>query len=190
MQLRDAGASALDDRLGDHVEEAAHPGPTIRRLLSHSSGLQREVVGDVWETLESPTIEELLARLGEAEQVLEPGRWWHYSNLAFALLGEVVARKAGRPYREVVQERILDPLGPRPHDVGSGRAARPRLSRRALHGRRAARARRHGPARRGRGRSALVDDGRPLPLGRFPRPIRIRRCSPPRPSRRCTRFRS
>jgi CubicO group peptidase (beta-lactamase class C family) len=111
MQLRDAGALALDDRLGDHIEEAAHPGPTLRRLLAHSSGLQREPVGDVWETMESPTVEELLGRLAEAEQVLEPGRFWHYSNLGFALLGEVVTRKAGKPYREVVQERLLDPLG-------------------------------------------------------------------------------
>jgi CubicO group peptidase (beta-lactamase class C family) len=111
MQLRDAGALVLDDRLGDHVEEAAHPGPTIRRLLAHSSGLQREPVGQVWETMESPTVEELLGRLAEAEEVLEPGRWWHYSNLAFALLGVVVTRKAGKPYREVVQERILDLLG-------------------------------------------------------------------------------
>jgi CubicO group peptidase (beta-lactamase class C family) len=111
MQLRDAGVLSLDDALRDHVEEADRPVPTIRGLLAHSSGLQREVVGDVWETLESPTVDELLDRLAEAEQVLEPGRWWHYSNLAFALLGVVVARRAGRPYREVVQERILDPLG-------------------------------------------------------------------------------
>jgi CubicO group peptidase (beta-lactamase class C family) len=111
LQLRDAGILSLDDRLGDHVEEAAHPGPTIRRLLAHTSGLQREPVGEVWETMESPTVEELLARLHEAEQVLEPGRFWHYSNLAFALLGVVVARRAGRPYRDAVQERILDPLG-------------------------------------------------------------------------------
>jgi CubicO group peptidase (beta-lactamase class C family) len=111
LQLRDAGALALDDRLGEHVEEAAHPGPTIRRLLSHSSGLQREPVGELWETMEAPSAEELLARLGEAEQILEPGRFWHYSNLAFAILGLVVARTAGRPYRVVVQERLLDPLG-------------------------------------------------------------------------------
>jgi CubicO group peptidase (beta-lactamase class C family) len=111
LQLRDAAALALDDRLGDHIEEAAHPGPTIRRLLSHSSGLQREPVGDGWETMEWPTVDELLVRLEEAEQLLEPGRFWHYSNLGFALLGEVVARRVGKPYREVVQERILDPVG-------------------------------------------------------------------------------
>jgi CubicO group peptidase (beta-lactamase class C family) len=110
MQLRDAGALGLDDPLGDHLQEAAHSGPTLRRLLAHSSGLQREPVGDLWEVMEAPTVEELLERFAEAEQVLEPGRWFHYSNLGFALLGEVVARAAGRPYRELVQERILDPL--------------------------------------------------------------------------------
>jgi CubicO group peptidase (beta-lactamase class C family) len=111
MQLRDAGELGLDDRLGDHVPEAAHPGPTIRRMLSHHSGLQREPAGDLWETMEAPTVNELLSRLAEAEQVLEPARHFHYSNLAFALLGEVVARRSGRPYVEHVQERILDPLG-------------------------------------------------------------------------------
>ena len=111
MQLRDAGELALDDRLGEHIPEAAHAGPTIRRMLSHHSGLQREPAGDLWESMEAPTVDELLGRLDEAEQVLEPGRHFHYSNLAFALLGEVVARRSGRTYREHVQERILDPLG-------------------------------------------------------------------------------
>jgi CubicO group peptidase (beta-lactamase class C family) len=111
MQLRDAGELGLDDRLGDHLPEAAHPGPTIGRMLSHHSGLQREPAGDLWETMEAPTVDELLARLAEAEQVLKPARHFHYSNLAFALLGEVVARRSGRPYLEHVQERILDPVG-------------------------------------------------------------------------------
>ena len=111
MQLRDAGELGLDDRLGDHVPEAAHPGPTIRRMLSHHSGLQREPAGELWETMQPPTVNDLLGRLVEAEQVLEPGRHFHYSNLAFALLGEVVARRSGRAYVEHVQERILDPLG-------------------------------------------------------------------------------
>ena len=42
--------------------------------------------------------------------MLPPGRRHHYSNLAFALLGEVVARLRGAPWAEVLQERVLDPL--------------------------------------------------------------------------------
>jgi hypothetical protein len=80
-------------------------------MLSHTSGLQREPVGDIWETLEPPSRKELLASMAEAEMVLAPGLDFHYSNLAYALLGEVVARRAGRRFEEVADERILRPLG-------------------------------------------------------------------------------
>jgi len=109
MQLRDAGALSLDDPLTKHIPESPHA-PTIRRLLSHTSGIQREPPGEIWESMQPPTREELVAQLGDAEQVLAPGFTWHYSNLAFALLGEVVARHHGRDWFEVLEERVLRPL--------------------------------------------------------------------------------
>ncbi len=111
LDLVEEGAIGLDDRLGEHLAEAGGRPLTIRRLLSHRSGLQREPIGDGWKTYEFPTLAELLARLDEAEQVLEPASDWHYSNLAYSLLGVVVTRVAGRPYRDVVTERFLRPLG-------------------------------------------------------------------------------
>jgi len=111
MSLVDEGTVGLDDPLGRHVEEAGDRPLTIRRLLSHSSGLQREPPGNVWETLAFPTTAELLGRLDEAEQVLEPATWWHYSNLGFNLLGEVVARASGRPYAQFVEEFLIGPAG-------------------------------------------------------------------------------
>ena len=60
MQLRDAGQLDLDDRLEQHVEGIANGTPTIRRLLSHLSGLQREA-GEMFVTGESPTDDELVA---------------------------------------------------------------------------------------------------------------------------------
>ncbi|MGZ8783488.1 MAG: serine hydrolase domain-containing protein [Gaiellaceae bacterium] len=110
LQLRDAGELSLDDPLTTHLPESAH-GPTIGRMLAHSSGLQREPPGEIWETMKAPSREELLSGTADAEQVLEPGSWWHYSNLAFALLGEVVARAHGGTWEDALQERILDPLG-------------------------------------------------------------------------------
>jgi len=98
MQLRDAGELELDDRLEQHIEEAHHGNPTLRRLLAHVSGLQREVPGYVWETLEFPDRDGLISGLADAEQVLPAGARWHYSNLAFALLGEVVARRSATGY--------------------------------------------------------------------------------------------
>jgi len=110
MQLRAAGELSLDDPLTAHLPESAH-GPTIGSMLTHSSGLQREPPGEIWETMKAPSREELLSGTEDAEQVLDPGTWWHYSNLAFALLGEVVARAHGGSWEDALRERILEPLG-------------------------------------------------------------------------------
>jgi CubicO group peptidase (beta-lactamase class C family) len=110
MQLREAGRLALDDELAE-VVPGASSGATIRMALSHLGGMQREPPGEIWETMIPPTREDLLAGLGDAEQVLEPGAEWHYSNLAFALLGEVVMRVSGTTYSEYLRTEILDPLG-------------------------------------------------------------------------------
>ena len=110
LQLRDAGELSLDDPLTAHIPESAHA-PTLGRMLAHVSGLQREPPGEIWESLRAPSREELVAGTAEAEQLLAEGSWWHYSNLAYALLGEVVARRTGGSWEEALQERILEPLG-------------------------------------------------------------------------------
>jgi CubicO group peptidase (beta-lactamase class C family) len=110
MQLRDAGKLDLEDTLDRHVEGAAHT-PTIRRLLSHASGLQRETQDDSWLTLRFAEPDELLETLAEAELVLPSGARFHYSNLAFALLGIVVERLSGLPYKDYVRERLFEPVG-------------------------------------------------------------------------------
>jgi CubicO group peptidase (beta-lactamase class C family) len=115
MQLRDAGRLDLEDRLDQHLPGIAHGDVTLRRMLAHLSGLRREpnagAGGEVWETLEDPDRDEMMAGVAHAGKVLEPGRRWHYSNLAFALLGEVVAARAGGPWDAVLRERLLEPLG-------------------------------------------------------------------------------
>jgi len=110
MQLRDAGRLDLEDTLDRHVEGAAHR-PTLRRLLSHTSGIQRETQDDGWLSRRFAPAEELVATLAEAELVLPPGARFHYSNLAFALLGVVVERASGEPYAEYVARHLLEPLG-------------------------------------------------------------------------------
>ncbi len=110
MQLRDAGKLDLEDTLDRHVEGAAHR-PTIRRLLSHASGLQRETQNDSWLTLRFAQPDELLETLAQAELVLPSGARFHYSNLAYALLGIVVERVSGMPYKEYVRERLFGPAG-------------------------------------------------------------------------------
>lgn len=124
MALRDEGRLSLDDTLDAFVPEVTHRGLTIRQCLAHVSGMQREPVGDVWETLVNPDAEELVRGFGEAERVHRPHHLWHYSNLVFSMLGEVVARLDARPWAESLRARILDPLEMRRTTVGfSGRHA-------------------------------------------------------------------
>jgi len=110
MQLRDAGLLDLDDRLDEHLAELPSRSPTIRRSLAHLSGFQREV-GEMWVTGEVPTNEQVLAAVDTYERVLPEARAHHYSNLAYAFLGELVARRGGMPYEAYVDERLLAPLG-------------------------------------------------------------------------------
>jgi CubicO group peptidase (beta-lactamase class C family) len=69
------------------------------------------VPGNIWETLVMPSREEVLARLEDTERVLRPNERFHYSNLVFSLLGELVVRRTGSSYEEALRSRVLEPLG-------------------------------------------------------------------------------
>ena len=111
MQCRDDGLLGLDDAIGSHVELPNFGDLTVRRLMSHTSGIQREPFGDVWDTLEASDGQEFLDDLRRAEAVLPPGRRFHYSNLGLGLLGHLVGRLRGGTWAEVLADRILTPLG-------------------------------------------------------------------------------
>jgi D-alanyl-D-alanine carboxypeptidase len=121
VQLRDEGKLSLDDPLVRHLPEfAAVHNPfgrvedvTLRRLLTHRSGLVGEPPYDHWETHEFPDMAEILAAMDRTRVAIEPDSAFKYSNLALSLMGEVVRRVSGRPYVEHVRRRILEPLGMR-----------------------------------------------------------------------------
>jgi D-alanyl-D-alanine carboxypeptidase len=115
LQLRDSGKLQLDDPVerhlkGVHIQQhsAGTPDVTLRELLTHTSGLQREVPGTVWTDAMFPSEASLELSLTES---YEPDTQWKYSNLGFALLGKVVAVEAGQPWDAYVQGHILTPLG-------------------------------------------------------------------------------
>ena len=71
LQLRDAGLVELDAPLHTYVPEAP-AGATVRQALSHLSGIQREPPGEIWETLEPPSREQLWPG-GPSGLVVRPG---------------------------------------------------------------------------------------------------------------------
>jgi len=111
LQCRDEGLLDLDDPLGEHLAESGYRDATLRELLSHTSGMQAEPVGPWWERSPGVPVPALVSANDGTGRVLEPGAAFHYSNLGFALLGEVVARSRGADWWSLVERRLLEPLG-------------------------------------------------------------------------------
>ncbi len=120
MQLRDEGKLHLDDAAVGYLPElrdAISPfGPietvTVRRLLSHESGLMGDPPDTDWtrNRYEGSALANL-ARVADIGARIPPNTQQKYSNLGYQLLGEIVARVSGMPYVEHIQHHILDPLG-------------------------------------------------------------------------------
>ena len=88
---------------------------TLRMLATHTSGLPRIPVEIPTDDFTNPYARygeaELWASLRTVKLDFEPGTKASYSNFAAGLLGTLLARKAGVSYEELLQARILHPLG-------------------------------------------------------------------------------
>jgi len=111
LRMRDEGLLDLSDPLSRHLDDAPFGDVTIAQLLSHTSGLQAETSGPWWERAAGGTWAELMA--GRPALKFRPGATFHYSNLGYAVLGELIGRLRGQPWDEVVRQNLLEPLGMR-----------------------------------------------------------------------------
>ncbi|MGH3509084.1 MAG: serine hydrolase domain-containing protein, partial [Nocardioidaceae bacterium] len=111
LQLREQGRVGLNDTLESHLAGRGYPAATLRALLSHSAGLPSEPAGAWWERNPGRSHAELVEHLLDEPAPFPPGATFHYTNVAYALLGEVVARVSGAGWWDTVRERILAPLG-------------------------------------------------------------------------------
>jgi serine-type D-Ala-D-Ala carboxypeptidase/endopeptidase len=114
------GTVGLTDPLQAHVGEGvtvpSKDGRTLRLLdlVGQTAGLPRELSrpdsppDDPFATNSS---EVQLAEIQKDPYLFAPGTSAFYSNYGYDLLGTALAKAAGRPYAEVLKERVLDPLG-------------------------------------------------------------------------------
>ncbi len=116
MQLVEQGKLRLDDPAGLHVPEVADSPMgevTVRELLGHLSGMIRDGDDCTFWSLDRrfPDRDELLETIRVDGKVLEPNEHFKYSNIGYSLLGLIIEGASGTPYREYVQENIVDRLG-------------------------------------------------------------------------------
>jgi len=120
MRLRDEGKLRLEDPIVMHlpwfnIQQSFSDSPpiTIATVLSHMSGLPRDSVHSYWSAPYHlfPTVEELRKTIASQSTVFPADSHFNYSNLGYALLGEVVAVVSGQCYDTYINNTILAPLG-------------------------------------------------------------------------------
>jgi CubicO group peptidase (beta-lactamase class C family) len=111
LQLVRDGEVALDATVGDLLGPVGYADRSLRSLLGHVSGMQSEPVGPWWERSPGVSWEELTAANDGTLEAVPRGRQFHYSNLAFALLGRVAEVVSGEPWFDDLRAHVLAPLG-------------------------------------------------------------------------------
>jgi CubicO group peptidase (beta-lactamase class C family) len=117
MQLVEAGKIDLDAsptkylpyfRLNDERVRAI----TIRQMLSHLSGIP-DVTDYHWDKPEydDKALERFVRSISSQKLVAAPGEKFAYSNTAYEVLGDIIAKASGESFEDYVQHHILTPLG-------------------------------------------------------------------------------
>jgi CubicO group peptidase (beta-lactamase class C family) len=118
LRLRDEGKLRLDDPASDYIHELKGLSPltndsppiTIRNLLTHSAGFPED---DPWGDRQLADSDQELREFVRQGISLSnvPGILFEYSNLGFALLGQIVQVVSGVDFETYMKERIFEPLG-------------------------------------------------------------------------------
>ena len=84
---------------------------TIKQMLNHTSGMP-DIEDYEWDKAISDegAAERYIRSLADSSLVSEPGTEYHYSNIAFDIMADLIAKVSGMPFEKYVKENILTPL--------------------------------------------------------------------------------
>jgi CubicO group peptidase (beta-lactamase class C family) len=117
VQLLEQGKVSLDDRIVKYLpyfemQDRRYDRLTIRQFLTHSSGMP-DVDDYHWDEPEydEGALERFVRSLTDRALVSVSGEKFTYSNMAFEVLGDLIAKVSGQSFADYVKEHILLPLG-------------------------------------------------------------------------------
>lgn len=111
LSLQESGALTVEDRLAKYLPQVPRAADiTLHQMLNHVSGMGDYVVTPRPETMWQRarvdyTSAELLDAVLKTTNPLyigAPGEQWAYSNSAYVMLGLVIEKATGKPYRDAV----------------------------------------------------------------------------------------
>ncbi len=117
MQLVEQGKIKLTGKLTEYLPYFKLADPrykdiTIQQMLSHTSGIS-DVEDYQWDKpqYDEGAAERFIRSLAPEELLFKPGERHSYSNKAFDILADVVARTSGKTFEAYVKDHIFKPLG-------------------------------------------------------------------------------
>lgn len=116
MQLVQQGKLKLDSQLIEYLpyfqlKDGRYKSITIRQLLNHISGIPDEDDYE-WDKpqYDEGALERYVRNQKDKTLMWEPGEKFAYSNIAFEILGDVIAKVSGISFEEYMKKNILDVL--------------------------------------------------------------------------------
>lgn len=116
MQLVEQGKIDLDAPITKYLpyfkmDDARYRDIKIRQMLSHTSGIP-DTTNYHWDKPEydDGALERFVRSTANQKLVFAPGQNFAYSNTAYEILGDVIAKVSGESFEDYVQHQILTPL--------------------------------------------------------------------------------
>jgi len=117
MQLWEQGEVDLDAPVVQYLpyfkmSDTRYKEITVAQMLNHTSGMP-DVMNYEWNrpAYDDSALEEYIRGLSNRELIAAPGMRQRYSNMAFDVLGGLIATVSGMTFEDYVEQHILKPLG-------------------------------------------------------------------------------
>jgi CubicO group peptidase (beta-lactamase class C family) len=117
MQLAERGTLKLDDRITRwlpyfRLADDRFGEMTIRQVLNHTSGMP-DVQDYEWDKpqFDAGAAERYVRAIASQRLLWAPGTRWQYSNMAFDMLGDLIAKASGVSFEAFVATNVLEPPG-------------------------------------------------------------------------------
>ena len=116
MQMVSEGEISLNGKIKDYIPDySGQSGDsiTIHQLLTHTSGIQSNL-DPKEELIRQRLYHELREMVHYAETsklLFKPGSSFGYSNFGYNILAYIIQTVSGKPYAEVLKEKIFEPAG-------------------------------------------------------------------------------
>jgi CubicO group peptidase (beta-lactamase class C family) len=116
MQLVEKGKIDLDSPVIKYLpyfqmKDERYKAITVRQMLSHVSGMP-DVQDYEWDKpqYDDGALERYVRSLSNLSLIAAPGARFQYSNMAYEILGDVIAKVSGETFEGYVKRHILEPL--------------------------------------------------------------------------------